>query len=130
MKTVDAQYNWARWIVICPTCLKDGRTAAVEVKPGDVFVCPEEYPDLLAKTLVPNPRMPGAFNSVADILLRAEARGKAESDGNAFQVVFPKDKTKIECILRMRPREGRNWWPGVPLSDLVHENAERGVKNA
>lgn len=127
MEKIYAQYNWARWIVICPVCAEDGGKVAVEVKPGDVFACPEEYPDLLAKTLVPNPRVKGALNSVPDIQLREDAMKQAEADGNVYQVVFPQDKAEIERVLRVRPRAGRNWWQGVPMRELIDENKERGV---
>lgn len=99
----------------------------MEVTPGDHFICPEEHPDILAKTLVPNPRVAGAFNAVPDLALREEAKKKAVDQDDAFEVVFPKNKAEIERILRVRPREGRNWWQGVPIEDLVRENQERGV---
>ena len=129
MKKIEAHYNWSRWIAICPNCAAEGKTMAAEVSPGDVFVCPEEYPDVLAKTLVPNPRMAGAFNSVPDAVLREETRQKAIADGNTWQVVFPakKNKTEIERVLRARPRDGRNWQPGTTLEELIEENKERGV---
>ena len=129
MKKIKAHYNWARWIVFCPDCALEGKTMAAEVTDDNVFVCPEEYPDILAKTLLPNPRMAGAFNSVPDIILREETKEKAIAEGNAYQVEMPakKIKTEIERILRARPREGRNWQPGVPLEDMIEENKERGV---
>lgn len=130
MEQVYAEYNSARWIAICPTCLVQGIQAAMEVKPGDVFICPEEHPNIMAITLVPNPRLPGAFNSVADTALRTEARQAAIGAGEAYEVIFPAEKAEIERVLRVRPRAARNWWTGVPLSDLIAENIERGVAHA
>ena len=130
MEQVYAEYNSARWIAICPGCLAQGIQAAMEVKPGDVFICPEEHPNIMAITLVPNPRMPGAFNSVADTALRTEARQAAIGAGEAYEVIFPAEKAEIERVLRVRPRAARNWWAGVPLSDLIAENIERGVAHA
>jgi hypothetical protein len=130
MEQVYAEYNYARWIVKCPKCLLEGIQSAMEVKPGDIFVCPEEHPNILATALVPNPRINGAFNSVADLVLRAETRQAAIAAGEAYEVIFPEEKAEIERILRVRTRDGRNWWQGVPLTDLIAENIERGVPNA
>lgn len=130
MEPVYAEYNYARWIAKCPKCLLEGIQSALEVKPGDIFVCPEEYPNILATALVPNPRISGAFNSVADLVLRSETRQAAIEAGEAYEVIFPEDKAEIERILRVRTRDGRNWWQGVPLTDLIAENIERGVSNA
>lgn len=130
MEIAYAQYNSARWIVLCPACLEQGIQAALEVKPGDVFICPEEHPNILATTLMPNPRMEGAFNSVADTVLRTEARQAAITAGESYEVIFPAEKAEIERVLRVRPRAARNWFAGIPLSDLLAENIERGVAHA
>jgi hypothetical protein len=130
MKKVIAEFNHARWIALCPDCLKQGIQSALEVKPGDVFVCPEEHPNLLATTFVPNPRMPGAFNSVPDVILRRETLRAALDAGEAYQVTFPADKAQIERALRMRPRNAQNWFPGTTVAELLDENERRGVKHA
>lgn len=124
---IYAQYNHARWVAICPRCLLAGKTVALEVRIGDVFVCPEEYPNLMAKTLVPNPRMPGAFNPVADVVLQREARQSALASGNCYEVIFPEEKAEIERVLRVRPAYGRNWFQGVSLRDLIEENERIGI---
>lgn len=130
MKQTHANYNHARWIAICPHCAQDGKTAALEVQPGDVFICPECHPQVLAKTLLPNPRMAGAFNSVPDVAARDEARQSALALGDCYEVIFPAEKAQIEKALRMRPAHARNWFPGVSLQDIQDENRERGLINA
>ncbi len=130
MKQGYAEYNHGRWIFICPACQEVGILSAMEVHPGEPVICAEEHPDILAKTLVPNPRVHGAFNSVPDEPLREEARRKAIEAGDAYEVIFPRDHEKIEQVLRLRPVAARNWWPGVKLQDLKRENVERGVAHA
>lgn len=118
MEQIYAHFNHGRWIAFCPKC----NTASV-VTPNSPMVCAGEYPNLLAKTLVPNPHMAGAFNSVPDEFLRREARQAALDAGEAYEVIFPAEKAEIEKILRARPVHGRNWFPGVSLSELIEENA-------
>lgn len=130
MRIIYAEYNCARWIALCPVCRAQGIQSALEVKPGDIFVCPEEYPNLLATTLVPNPRMPGALSSVPDRVLREETRQAAVATGDVFNVEFPANKSDIERALRMRPRHARNWSPGTTVADLENENSQRGVSHA
>jgi hypothetical protein len=130
MKIIFAQYNHGRWIGICPFCKQQGEIVALEVKPGDIFVCPNEYPNLLAKTLIPNPRVPGAFNSIPDKPLQEETHHAAVKAGNGYEVDFPSEKKEIERLLRYRPLQGRNWFPGVTLDDLRLENKERGLTYA
>ena len=127
MDTVNAIFNHGRWIVICPRCASQGVTSAVQVKPGDVFICPEEHEDILAITYVPNPAKPGAFNAVPDDAKREEARQTALRLGHALQVVFPAHAKEIEAVLRPRPVAARNW-NGETIADLIAENIERGIK--
>lgn len=127
-QSIYAEYNHGRWVAICPACLQQGVQIASEVRVGDVFVCPTDYPNLLAQTLVPNPRMNGAFNPVADTVLREETRQRAIADGAAHEVIFPSGKNEIERLLRVRPLHARNWFPGVTVEELQQEN-ER-MKNA
>lgn len=127
MKTVFAEFNHGRWIAICPACREQGVISALQVEPNDVFVCPTEYPDTLAETFIPNPRVQGAFNSVPDIALRDQARRSAIEAGNGYEVVFPPEKKEIERVLRFRPVFGRNWWVGVTLEDLRTENQRGGL---
>jgi hypothetical protein len=130
MKKVYAEFNHARWIVRCPLCAAQGITAAMIVAPGDVFICPEEYPDILATAFAPNPALPGTFTSIADPLTRQAARQAALEAGAAYEVIFPEERTLIENALRMRPRGARNWVPGVLLADIQIENMAQGVSNA
>lgn len=125
MKQLFAEVNHARWIVRCPVCAEQGNLTAVQVKPGDVFVCPTEYPDMLAMTFIPNPRKAGAFNQVPDDELRKAAHQAALAAGDAFEVIFPAEKEAIEATLRPRLPAFRNWVPGETLQDLQQENAER-----
>ena len=130
MQKIQAYINHGRWIANCPQCAELGLTAAQIVQPGDVFVCSEEYSDMLAKTLVPNPRIPGAFNSVPDHVLREQAKQQAIAAGNAYEVVFPANKVRIEGELRKRPAHARNWDPATTLEELQDENNRNGVANA
>lgn len=129
METINAQMNYGKWIAICPRCAAQGLTAAMEILPGALFVCPEENPDLLATTLIPNPRMQGAFISVPDLLLREETHRAAVAAGSAFEVVFPPEKEEIERLLRRRSLPNRNWIDGT-LDELRRGNAEQGLSYA
>lgn len=53
--------------------------------------------------------------------------GNVAIGGNFRPVVWPKDRTKIEALLLVRPPEARNWQPGETLKFLRDENKERGV---
>jgi hypothetical protein len=128
MKKVYAEFNHARWIARCPTCEAQGITAAMTVVPGEVFICPEENPDILATTFAPNPNMPRTFNSVPDTVAREKARQAAIQMDAAYEVIFPVEKAQIERMLRMRPRGARNWFPGVTLTELQIENQVQGVE--
>lgn len=125
MKQLLAEINHARWIVRCPVCAEQGTLTAAQVKPGDVFVCPTEYPDMLAMTFIPNPRKAGALNQVPDEELRKQTLQAALAAGDAFEVVFPAEKEAIEAVLRPRLPAFRNWVPGETLQDLQQENTER-----
>jgi hypothetical protein len=130
MKKVFAEFNHGRWVAICPKCLaKEGIQSAMDVKPGDIFVCPEEYPDITATALISHPRIKGAFTSVSDEFLREETRRQAIADGNSYQIEFPKDAQEIVKELRKRPRHARNWSPGTTVAELKSEN-ERILKHA
>lgn len=118
---IIAEYNHGRWVVICPEHLERGLMVAEQVEPGAVFTCPGDYPDLYATTLMPNPRMAGAFNSVPDMQLREETRQKAIAEGNAHQIIFPENWKEIENELRKRPVYARNWQPGTTLAELQSE---------
>ncbi len=128
MKKVKAQLNHGRWVVVCPACLLQGVTVAAEVGFGDVFVCPEEHPNLLATALIPHKKMKGAFVSVADEQLRAEAKKSAVDAGDCYEVEFPDDKVVIERVCRKRPVAARNWTPDILLAQLIEENTLRGVE--
>ena len=130
MDKIPAHMNHGRWIAFCPACAASGVTVALMVKPGNIFVCPEEYPDTLAKTLVPNPRVKGAFNSVPDEGLREEARERAIRDGVAYEIAFPANIKEIEKILRARPASARNWDPGTTIDELKQGNIDHGVAHA
>ncbi len=118
---INAEYNHGRWVAICPKCLEENMQVAEVVKPGAVFVCPVDYPDLYATTLMPNPRVKGAFNSIADQPLREETHLKAIADGAAQEIVFPENWKEIENALRSRPVHARNWQPGTTLEELQAE---------
>lgn len=122
MPMIYAEFNHGRWVAVCPGHLEQGIQVAEQVKPGDVFICPADYPDLYAHTLIPNPRVKGAFNSVPDRPLREETRLQAISQGAAHEIVFPDDWQEIENILRGRPVYARNWKPGTTLVELRLEN--------
>lgn len=130
MKQVYAEMNHARWIAICPSCAAQGITAAMEVTVGEPFICPEEHPDILATAFSPNPRMAGTFISVPDTVLREQARQAAIAAGEAYEVIFPREKKQIETLLRSRPRGARNWFQGVTLDEMTAENQARGVQHA
>lgn len=127
MEKILAEVNHGRWISFCPACSLKGMTVAMIVEPGKPFVCPEEFPNTLATTLVPNPRVKGAFNTVADEALREETRNLAIADGNAYEVNFPANKKEIEEALRVRPVVNRNWYAPKTVDDLRRENIENGV---
>lgn len=125
MPAIYAEYNHGRWVAVCPDHLAQGLQIAEQLKPGDKYVCPVDYPDLYATTLIPNPRMKGAFNSVPDTHLREETRAKAIADGAAQEVIFPEDWREIEAALRTRPVHARNWKPGTTLEEIQAENKRR-----
>lgn len=130
MDIIFAVINHNRWIAICPKCQAIGSLQALDVKPGDLFICPGEYPNILAKTFVPNARMKGAFNSVPDDVLREETRQLAIAQGNAYQVEFPSNAKQIIEALRARPVHARNWEPGTTVKELRSENVRNGALNA
>lgn len=125
MTTIYAKYNHGRWVAICPDHQALGVIIAEEVHPGDAFVCSHDYPDLRAITLIPNPRVKGAFNIIPDAPLREETRARAIADGAAHEVIFPDDWKEIEDVLRLRPVYARNWQPGVTLEELRRENERK-----
>ena len=125
--TINAEVNHGRWIAFCPVCRDQGMVVALIVEPGVPFVCPEEFPETLATTMVPNPRVKGAFNTVPDEAARQEARELAISRGKAFEVLFPANKKEIEDVLRVRPVAARNWYSPKTADDLRRENVENGV---
>lgn len=124
MQKVEAFYNHGRWVAGCPKCAKEGRLVASEINPGDIFVCPEEYPNLLAVTFIPNPRVKGAFNPVPDKALRKETFEAAVKEGDGYEVIFPREWKEIEALLSARPKAARNWFPSVTIADIEAENAE------
>ena len=126
---IVAEYNHGRWIAICPACLAQNMQVAEVVKPGDVFICPIDYPNLYATALMPNPRVPGAFNQVPDQPLREETRQKAIAEGAAQEIIFPQDWQAIESELRRRPVHARNWQPGTTLQEIKEAN-EKMVTHA
>lgn len=127
MDKIKAIYNHGRWIAICPKCAAQGVISAVQVKPGDLFICPEEHEDLMAMTYIPNPNKAGAFNMVPDEAMRAKARAEAIRLGAALEVTFPAEAKAIEDALRPRPLGARNWL-GERVEEILAENAARGVK--
>jgi hypothetical protein len=131
MEQVFAQVNHGRWIVICPRCQSLGIISAAEVATDEtMFVCPEEYPATHANMLIPHPRQKGAFLSAPDKETRKQARQTAIDIGDAYEIVFPAEKTEIERLLRYRPRAARNWYPGVSVEELKTENERMGVHHA
>lgn len=130
MEQVFAQFNYGRWIVICPRCLALGITSAVEIKPGEtIFVCPEEFPGTQATMLISHPQRRGAFRSVPDEDGRAQTRQAAIASGTVYEIAFPSEKSNIERTLRFRPRHAQNWIPGVSIDELRQENDRNGVIN-
>lgn len=119
---IFAEFNHGRWVTVCPVCLQEGLQVASLIKAGDVFICPNDYPNLLATTLMPNPRVPGAFNPIPDEPLRNETHQTALAAGDWYEVIFPAEKAEIEHTLRMRPVHARNWFTGVTLAELQDEN--------
>lgn len=118
---INAIYNHGRWVALCPQCLEQGSQVAELVKFGGVFICPVDYPDLYATTLVPNPRVKGAFNSVPDQPLREETRQRAIDEGAAQTVIFPENWKEIENDLRTKPVHERNWHPVVAHERMVND---------
>lgn len=119
---IHAIYNHGRWVAVCPGCLEQGLQVAEVVKPGDLFICPNDYPDLHATTLMPNLRVKGAFNPVPDQPLREETRLKAIAEGAAQEILFPENWKEIEDTLRTRPVHARNWQPDTTLEELLAES--------
>lgn len=128
MKTINAILNHGRWVALCPSCAANGVTSAALVSEKDaLFICAEEYPDILATMNTPHPRRKRAFITVADEETRKEARQTALEAGAAYEVIFPADKKTIDAALFKRPISARNWEPSHTLDDLLRENAERGL---
>lgn len=119
--------NHGRWMAKCPACATIGATVALLVKPGDVFICPEEYPDLMARMLVPHSTKKGAFLSVSDEDARKTAREIALREGDYYEIEFPENKSDIERILRNRPVSARNWNIETTAEELRAENFAHGV---
>jgi hypothetical protein len=132
MKKVKAFYNHhSEWIWACPVCNKkeyDGTFIPVADKavPGEPGVCSKCYPEVLGATMVEvrkNVFVPGT-----DLNIRIATIEKADKEGRAYEIVFPKDKDKIMKELRKRDKANMNWLPGESLADIVKENKKHGVK--
>ena len=128
---VKAFYNWmSEWIWACPVCNDvpyDGSFVPVADKAaeGHPGICSKCYPEILGAATVeikPEVFIPGIDNN-----LKRRAFEMAESKGEVYDIVFPKDKSLIMEILRKRQRVNMNWIPGETLADLERENTEHGV---
>lgn len=130
MQKIYALYNHGRWIAICPACTAIGLIAASIVRPGEFFVCAEEYPDITATMLIPNPNQSGTFIAAPNQVLREQTKQQAIEASNVYEVIFPDQKKEIERVLRYRPVPSRNWEPGTTMDELTAENTAHGVEDA
>jgi hypothetical protein len=121
--------NWGKWIADCPNCnetVNDGAIRVAEaVKAGRDFICSREYPGIHATMTI---LYKGQRVQVPDDAARQAARQRAELDGQAFTVVFPAFKIRVEQQVRSRKLEHMNWRPGMTLADLDQEDEMRKPK--
>lgn len=133
-----ARFNNGRWLAHCPDCARKGMTIAEPVQPGEDFICPIESPGLLATIPIMTPLterekavahkhgVQTAFRVRA--LPDEDARAKARESAVRYRVIWPKEKKKIEDLLRMRPVAAMNWEPGETLDFIRAENAAHGMQ--
>lgn len=127
---VLAYMNHGRWIVDCPKCGKNGATLAEQDKfispyscENGEFICPNCYTGMVVRdgtTITGQVK----FNITA----RMAAQARAKRNGEIYKVVFPKDKKKIEAVVKLRRLDNQNWMPGETLEDLRQENIEHEVR--
>lgn len=119
--TVQARYNWGNWIADCPI---HGEGIAEMVTPGRDFICSRCHPGIYAEMKIPHPQQPLRLISAPDLAMRKYERHQAENAGHVYKVVFPKQKERIEAVLRHQPLRHRNWRPGITIRDLERQNEE------
>jgi hypothetical protein len=117
MKTIEAIYNAGRWMVYCPIHGNQGAVLALDyhvIDPtqsrfwtaGGLYICPVCYPKVTAQMqIVRN----GRIETVPDISARKTARLLAQAKDEIYQVMFPKNREKIEQVLSERLRLMQNW---------------------
>jgi hypothetical protein len=110
MKKLDARINHGRWIVDCPDC--KGAEVPERMLKKDIFICDECFP--------------GATQGAPED--RGAASAKAYKLDMAYKIKYPPNKSKIEDVLRKRPKPNMNWLPGETVEDLERENEAHGVK--
>jgi hypothetical protein len=59
---------------------------------------------------------------------RAEARTRAEENGEVYDVLFPESKSEIIEVVKVRKLQNQNWIPGETVKFLKDENKKNGVK--
>ena len=126
---VLAYLNNNRWIVDCPKCGKLGATLAepdISVSPYSAidgkYICPNCYPGM---TKI---KERGYAKVSFDEDARAEARTRAEENGEVYDVVFPDNKSEIIDVVKVRKHQHQNWQPGETIKFLKDENKKNGVK--
>ena len=114
-----AYMNNGRWIMNCPKC----NTPLPCWERGTI--CPRCHPNMMARAL--RPLRNGDLRPVPDIELVEQARTKARAAGEEYFPLYPKEKARIEEILRLRPdRKNMNWIPGESCDDLCQQNTDHG----
>lgn len=118
-----AIYNHGRWLIACARC-----SIPLPAR-DDGVVCPVCHPEMTARYNVPlaSPPYPqGATRSVPDTIRREQARARADAQGEVYYPDYPKEKAKIEAILRGRKIQNMNWVPGESLAFLIEDNLRHG----
>lgn len=116
-KQVYAYLNHGRWLAACPIHEFGNK---LEVKPGEMFISPCCYPDIIAVIRMKD----GSFRP--DNGRRKTARLLAEKAGDVYEVVFPSEFNEIQETVKDRPKHNRNWTPGESPKFLRKENREHG----
>lgn len=120
--TVQAYFNFGRWVVECPKHGKNGAT--VVTRETTEYIAPCCYPGSIAQFVgvVKN-----RITTVPDTSARATARVQAQVNDEIYEVIFPAETDQILEIVSARPLQNQNWLPGETLEFLQAENDEHGV---
>lgn len=114
MKKIKARYNCGYWIWDCPEC-NSGNRLRPALKMGFCGGC---YPDKFAiKESLLNGTIIRGYNKKKQDL----AKRKAHAENKVYKVVFPKNHSAIEDVLRIRKEEHQSWEVGQTIKDLQTE---------